>query len=103
MLLKSVMEAVSNHEGVDEIYLHVQTSNEDAINFYSKHGFITKDVIRNYYKRIEPPDCYILSKSLLSSSSSLPPPPSSPSRASSDPTQTNISAEAAGAAPPTSV
>ena len=65
MLLSSVMEAVGKHEGVDEIYLHVQTSNEDAINFYSKHGFIKKDIIRNYYKRIEPPDCYILSKALL--------------------------------------
>ena len=67
MLLKSVMEAVANHECVDEIYLHVQTSNEDAINFYAKHAFVTKDIIRNYYKRIEPPDCYVLSKSLVSS------------------------------------
>jgi len=49
---------------IEEIYLHVQTSNADAINFYSKFGFVTREIIKNYYKRIEPPDCYILSKTL---------------------------------------
>jgi|EP00624_Nannochloropsis_granulata_P001607 ribosomal protein S18 acetylase RimI-like enzyme len=49
---------------IEEIYLHVQTSNADAIHFYSKFGFVTREMIRNYYKRIEPPDCYILSRTL---------------------------------------
>lgn len=63
-LLKSVLEAVENYDDVAEIYLHVQTSNDEAINFYSKHDFITKEKIENYYKRIEPPDCYVLAKVL---------------------------------------
>ena len=53
-----------NNNDLGEIYLHVQTSNADAIHFYSKFGFVTREMIRNYYKRIEPPDCYILSRAL---------------------------------------
>jgi N-alpha-acetyltransferase 50 len=60
----SAMEGLQNHPDIVEIYLHVQTSNSDAIGFYAKHGFETKDMIKDYYKRIEPPDCYILSKRL---------------------------------------
>lgn len=63
-MLKSALTAVPKHPDLDEIYLHVQTSNQDAINFYAKHGFEIKDMIKNYYKRIEPPDCYVLSKTL---------------------------------------
>lgn len=59
-----MLDAVSKYDDVAEIYLHVQTSNAEAINFYSKHGFVTKEKIPNYYKRIDPPDCYVLSKTL---------------------------------------
>jgi hypothetical protein len=49
-----------------EVYLHVQTSNADALSFYrKKFGFETRGIIRNYYKRIEPPDCYVLALPLL--------------------------------------
>lgn len=66
-LLESVLAAARAppHAGhLEEVYLHVQTSNEDAIHFYAKFGFVTKELIKNYYKRIEPPDCYVLSLGL---------------------------------------
>lgn len=50
---------------VAEVYLHVQTSNADALSFYKKFAFENRGIIRNYYKRIEPPDCYMLALPLL--------------------------------------
>jgi N-alpha-acetyltransferase 50 len=48
---------------VDEIALHVHISNDDAIRFYtSKFGFEKGEMVENYYRRIDPPHCYILSK-----------------------------------------
>ena len=47
--------------------LHVQTSNEDAIRFYEKHGFVVVDRIENYYVRVEPRHAVVLHKSLVSS------------------------------------
>jgi len=63
-LLTSVLQATRrppHANRIREIYLHVQTSNADAIHFYSKFGFETQSRIQNYYKRIEPPDCFVLS------------------------------------------
>eukprot|EP00448_Togula_jolla_P039984 CAMPEP_0170619502 /NCGR_PEP_ID=MMETSP0224-20130122/27551_1 /TAXON_ID=285029 /ORGANISM="Togula jolla, Strain CCCM 725" /LENGTH=204 /DNA_ID=CAMNT_0010945597 /DNA_START=36 /DNA_END=650 /DNA_ORIENTATION=- len=49
-------------DDVREMYLHVQTSNQSAIEFYRVFGFEITDEIKNYYKKIEPPDCYVLRK-----------------------------------------
>ena len=50
---------------VDEIVLHVQISNEDAIRFYVEgFGFEKGEMVVNYYKRIDPPHCYILRKKM---------------------------------------
>lgn len=43
----------------------MQTSNADALSFYKKFAFENRGIIRNYYKRIEPPDCYMLALPLL--------------------------------------
>ncbi|XP_076902040.1 uncharacterized protein LOC143556654 [Bidens hawaiensis] len=53
---------LSSKENVSEVYLRVQTNNEDAINFYKKFGFEISETIRNYYVRITPPDCYVVTK-----------------------------------------
>ncbi|KAG9157180.1 hypothetical protein Leryth_004849 [Lithospermum erythrorhizon] len=47
---------------IGEIYLHVHTNNEDAINFYKKFGFDITETIPNYYTKITPHDCYVVTK-----------------------------------------
>ncbi|XP_062019338.1 uncharacterized protein LOC133735907 [Rosa rugosa] len=49
-------------QNISEIYLHVQTNNDDAISFYKKFGFEITETIQNYYTNITPPDCYVLTK-----------------------------------------
>jgi len=50
---------------VDEIVLHVQTSNEGAMKFYiNGFGFEKGEMVENYYKRIDPPHCFILRKKM---------------------------------------
>ena len=69
-LVESVMEYYASEKDgklstVDEIMVHTQTSNTDAMNFYvDKFGFEKGELVENYYKRIDPPHCYILSKKL---------------------------------------
>mmetsp|Transcript_63809 Transcript_63809/g.118577 ORF Transcript_63809/g.118577 Transcript_63809/m.118577 type:complete len:200 (+) Transcript_63809:46-645(+) len=55
-------------DDVREIYLHVQTSNDGALAFYGRFGFEVCEEIKNYYKKIDPPDCYVLRKKIGSSS-----------------------------------
>ena len=43
-------------------YRHVQVNNDGAIKFYEKHGFEIVEEKKNYYKRIEPADAYVLQK-----------------------------------------
>ena len=45
----------------------MQISNDEAISFYKKFGFKIVGTKENYYKRIDPPDAYILQKDLKSS------------------------------------
>jgi len=65
-LLQHILDTVPRKfPSVEEIYLHVQTSNEAALVFYSKFGFSVTETIKDYYKRIEPPDCYVLTKKVV--------------------------------------
>jgi ribosomal protein S18 acetylase RimI-like enzyme len=40
----------------------VQVNNQEALDFYLKHGFENVGTIENYYKKIDPPDCFIVRK-----------------------------------------
>ena len=44
-------------------FSHVQVNNDSAIKFYEKFGFEIAEEKKNYYKRIEPADAYVLQKS----------------------------------------
>lgn len=70
-LLRSVLDHFEEHKdearyaGVLEIALHVQISNDDALRFYTEgFGFEKGPMVENYYQRIDPPHCYVLSKKL---------------------------------------
>eukprot|EP00026_Physarum_polycephalum_P019972 Phypoly_transcript_22265.p1 GENE.Phypoly_transcript_22265~~Phypoly_transcript_22265.p1 ORF type:complete len:167 (+),score=27.65 Phypoly_transcript_22265:98-598(+) len=63
-LLEYVINLCKKHPQVQQIYLHVQVNNDAAIEFYKRFGFEITETIQNYYKRIEPPDCYVLLKTL---------------------------------------
>jgi N-alpha-acetyltransferase 50 len=63
-LLKHLLETAKKDPSIIEVYLHVQTSNDDAKHFYLANGFEQTDIIKDYYKRIEPPDCFVLKMSL---------------------------------------
>ncbi|KAJ7966137.1 N-alpha-acetyltransferase 50 [Quillaja saponaria] len=62
-LLNHVLDLCSK-QNISEVYLHVQTNNEEAISFYKKFGFEITETIQNYYTNITPPDCYVLSKQI---------------------------------------
>lgn len=65
-LLRSALEATVKKitPSVSSVYLHMQTTNTTAIKFYETFGFSIERTIENYYKRIDPPHCHVLSKTL---------------------------------------
>lgn len=71
-LIQSILDHYEEHKTgefaqTDEIALHVQISNDDAIKFYTtRFGFEKGDMVENYYRRIDPPHCYLLFKKLKS-------------------------------------
>lgn len=63
-MLNHVLNICGKDGTFDNIYLHVQISNESAIDFYRKFGFEIIETKKNYYKRIEPADAHVLQKNL---------------------------------------
>lgn len=63
-LLRYVLDKAEKDESIKEVYLHVQISNSDAREFYLRHGFEEVGVIKDYYRNIDPPDCYLFRKVL---------------------------------------
>lgn len=62
--MKNVLDLCEQEDDFLEVYLHVQVNNEEALQFYKKFSFEVRETIHNYYRRIDPPDCYLLSKDL---------------------------------------
>lgn len=61
-LLDFVLNAASQDERISEVFLHVQTSNDEAKNFYVTNGFTEMQVVENYYTRVEPSSAFLLKK-----------------------------------------
>lgn len=64
-LLQFVTDKAVEDPEIEEVYLHVQVNNEEAKDFYQSHGFKQSEVIRGYYKNIDPPDCFLLKKTTI--------------------------------------
>jgi ribosomal protein S18 acetylase RimI-like enzyme len=64
-LLRFALAKAQADTSITEVYLHVQTSNDEAKQFYMSSGFEDMGIIKDYYKRIDPPDCFILKKTLV--------------------------------------
>lgn len=63
-MLQHVLDYATSKKIFDAIFLHVQINNDSAIEFYKKFGFEIVQTKKQYYKRIEPADAYVLQKSL---------------------------------------
>lgn len=63
-MLRSVLQAAEAMGSVQEVYLHVHVDNDDAVRFYNRFGFTLDGKVEGYYRRITPPDAYVLRKRL---------------------------------------
>ncbi|KAI0988740.1 hypothetical protein GJ496_011329 [Pomphorhynchus laevis] len=61
-LLDFVMKTALDDKTISGVYLHVQTSNEQAINFYKKSGFELSGVLENYYRNLDTTSAYLVVK-----------------------------------------
>ncbi|WKY04108.1 hypothetical protein Q1695_005237 [Nippostrongylus brasiliensis] len=66
MLLDYVFSLTAKDSSIENIFLHVQTSNETALSFYKNRGFEQAGIAKDYYKHVEPKDAYILVKKVKS-------------------------------------
>lgn len=58
-LLEYILKKATEDKEIKEVYLHVQVNNEAAKSFYLRHGFDEIEVIKDYYRKIDPADCYL--------------------------------------------
>lgn len=61
-LVEHILEQAKLDKEVTKVYLHVQTVNTAALEFYKKNGFEVVSTEKDYYKNIEPKDAYLLEK-----------------------------------------
>ncbi|KAF9159398.1 N-alpha-acetyltransferase 50 [Actinomortierella ambigua] len=64
-LLEHILEHAAEDKKIGKVYLHVQTTNEEALAFYKKHGFEQKEKVANYYPNFDDSDAYRLEKVLV--------------------------------------
>lgn len=61
-----VHAASQTERKITSMYLHVQTTNQEALSFYKNHGFEVTDTTASYYKNIDDKDAHVLTKSIES-------------------------------------
>jgi ribosomal protein S18 acetylase RimI-like enzyme len=60
-LLLQFLQEMKNHE-IKQVELEVRTTNQSALEFYKKQGFILRDTLQQFYQNGE--DAYSMSKEL---------------------------------------
>ena len=63
-LLEHVLEQVREKNETCVVYLQTQINNDDAVKFYEKHGFSILQKVDNFYKRLDPPHCFVLARTI---------------------------------------
>ncbi|GLC37513.1 hypothetical protein PLESTB_001755600 [Pleodorina starrii] len=66
-LLQRTLKHASQDPNIEEVYVHVQADNEEAVRFYQRHGFELGETVKDYYKKLPQPDAVLLSKKLTTS------------------------------------
>lgn len=62
VMLNWVYEKAKEMGDVDGIFLHVQTNNDAALEFYKHHEFdLHGEIIEGYYNHVDPTDAHLLS------------------------------------------
>mmetsp|Transcript_15344 Transcript_15344/g.36825 ORF Transcript_15344/g.36825 Transcript_15344/m.36825 type:complete len:171 (+) Transcript_15344:66-578(+) len=61
-LLQETLAACAEQHECQEVYLHVQVGNDEAVQFYRQFGFEVGEVVKDYYQKLEVTDAVILSK-----------------------------------------
>ncbi|BGP32524.1 N-acetyltransferase 5 [Rhodotorula toruloides] len=54
---------------VSSVYLHVHVANEEGRKFWEKWGFEVKETVKDYYRKIEPRDAWLLERKIAPTSS----------------------------------
>lgn len=63
-LVEHILKQSQLSTDISRVYLHVQVTNDAAVDFYKKNQFEVKKTEKDYYKNIEPRDAYLLSKEI---------------------------------------
>lgn len=63
-LIERSLQAAQKDPQIKTAYLHVQSTNEEAAQFYKKFGFQEAGLAKDYYKLADGRDALILSRSL---------------------------------------
>lgn len=63
-MVEHVLNIATKDGKFESVCLHVQVNNNTAIEFYKRFGFKIGSIEKNYYKRIEPADAYVLKKEM---------------------------------------
>lgn len=63
-LLAQALKEAEQDGNIKEAYLHVQSNNHEAMEFYAKCGFVVGETVQNYYPRLNPRDAVTLRRVL---------------------------------------